>query len=100
MLENQLIVFVACSSAFVHLLLFNSHSFDSVLFCSTILFDNSIIQCYFLLKKVKYRLVCFFYNSKNPVSLINLILCQSIFALSHLLGVFKEAYQMGAMLSS
>jgi hypothetical protein len=29
-----------------------------------------------------------------------LLLCQSIFAPSDLLGVFKEAYQMGAMLFS
>jgi hypothetical protein len=85
-----------CSSVVIQ---FTFIWFSSVLFNYSV-FDNTIIQCYFLLKKVKYRLVCFFCNSKNPVFLINLILCQSIFALSDLLGVFKEAYQMGAMLSS
>jgi hypothetical protein len=54
------------------------------------------------LKKVKYCLVCFFYSSKKssfPYKLDTLT-ASLFFALSDLLGVFKEAYQMGAMLFS
>jgi hypothetical protein len=47
---------------------------------------------------VKYRLVHFFYSSKKSSFPSKLVICQSIFAPSDLLGVFKEAYQMGAML--